>query len=312
MPKSKAKPVVHDSPESSLRWRGFPPPQDGLELDGQLRVYPIEAKGARHATFAWYVGHPVPEDDEQCRCIFYGELAGDQVHTWAKRKVVVDQKLYRDALNQLSAALKAIDRTRHLTIQTSLNIYVAAAQQHPWLRKHWVAPFDARQAGESLAIGIRKYTVLGMMWEGIYHIAVDGQTSVSHGDVAPGSFILLGGIEHMSRIYVVEDYASACTLYQLTQGQPVFCTMRRANMMAVAKAVRKYNPANPISIVAINDSDIGGESIRVANKVAADVGAYVTTPEEAGSYNDDVCRRANRLESATPANSVVVPINANP
>jgi phage/plasmid primase-like uncharacterized protein len=208
-----------------------------------------------------------------------------------------------------SALLEA--KSRHFEINMILNFYSKVEQRHPYLMQHRIAPNNARQMGDYLIVGVERLTPLGMMWSNVLQIDITGRQSFEYDEPTLGAFIRIGSVDHATRVYVCEDYPTACTIHQLTQGSSVFCALSQDNMLAVAQAVREAHPASPMTVVATNDSNIeDSPSIETANAVAQEVGAYVTSPLELGSYNDDVCRRASLLGQATPPEQVVVSVRA--
>jgi len=156
-----------------------------------------------------------------------------------------------------------------------------APASHPYLARKRIGAHGARRDGKSLAVPMRD--IDGKLW-GVQTVKPDGGKLFMSGGRVQGTFAAMGTLRPGEPVIIAEGFATAATMREAT-GLTVLAAFDSGNLMEVAQAVRKVDPARLIVMAADNDhhlprrpvplSNVGAEKAQAA---AAAVGGVVLMP----------------------------------
>jgi putative DNA primase/helicase len=128
-----------------------------------------------------------------------------------------------------------------------------ALENHPYLIKKKVKPFDIRQQGNNLLIPV--CSVLGE-FQSIQFINQQGDKWFSKGGKSKGGCHFIGKFSINNPILIAEGYATAYSVYEHT-GYLTIVAFNAMNLIPVAIDLRKHFPK--VEIIIAGDSDKTGK-----------------------------------------------------
>lgn len=165
----------------------------------------------------------------------------------------------RQAIRQQAEETKAKRQKEHdwrymLTSRKAVHAWRNSDQppaDFPYLLKKGIQPYGARFQGETLLVPL--YDVDGKLWN-IQRIFSDGNKRFMSWGKKRGLFTVLGAkLTGASTAYMVEGWATACTVAELEPGKPVIVAFDAGNLITVAGAVLGRFPGLQITLIADDD-----------------------------------------------------------
>lgn len=134
----------------------------------------------------------------------------------------------------------------------------SVSPEHPYVKAKKIVPVGAKQLGDKILLPLWREKRL----RGLQQIfsSKDEETGKDvilkiflAGSDIKGSYTLLGKLpEKPDVVFVVEGWATGCTVYEATQ-KPVFVAFNAGNIYPVVESIRKHFPEVKICIAADND-----------------------------------------------------------
>lgn len=158
------------------------------------------------------------------------------------------------------------------------------AANHPYITSHGIIPYGARQLKNLLLIPVYKGDVL----TGLQIIPPDGKKKFLTGTDKSGSYLAIKGKGKI--VYLVEGWADACKIHELT-GATVITCFDCGNMLLAGKVIRAKG-GNDYDMVFVADNDrltAGNPGVTKAAAAALATGAKLTIPVFPGEAGTDIC-----------------------
>ena len=153
---------------------------------------------------------------------------------------------------------------------------------HAYLVKKGIKPYGARQLKDMLLIPVYKSKVL----TGLQIIQPDGSKKFLTGTEKAGAYLAIKGKGRA--IYLVEGWATGCTVHELTDATVIVC-FDCGNLEAVAREIRAAGPEGDLVMVADNDRlTAGNPGLTKATAAARATGARLAIPIFPGDTGTDV------------------------
>lgn len=166
----------------------------------------------------------------------------------------------REAIRQQAGEAKAKRQREHdrryaATSRKAIQIWRNANQQpptdFPYLLKKGIQPHGARFHGESLLIPM--YDIDGKLWN-LQRIFSDGQKRFMAWGRKRSMFSVLGAkLTGAESAFMVEGWATACTVADMEPGKPVIVAFDAGNLITVAGSVLGKFPHLNITLIADDD-----------------------------------------------------------
>ena len=182
-----------------------------------------------------------------------------------------------------------------------------ADSSHPYLQAKGVKPHGLRQHGQALLIPARN--TAGEL-QTLQSIDESGNKKFFPGGKVAGAYCLIGEPQDGQALYIVEGYATAATIHEVT-GAAVAIAFNAGNLKPVAEALAEKHPESPLIIAADNDTRTDGnpglsKGREAAGAIDAPYALPVFTNGVGTDYNDlcntegrDAVRRCLAKEYAT-------------
>lgn len=264
---------------------GLTPP-DEIFLDGVLRRFKSGTKGqgGHGDKTGWYVAYSdgIPAGRFGCW------RSGDD-HSWRAdigRKITpVEEMAHARRMAEAKARRDdELKKSREVAADTVERIYSncgAAANEHPYLSRKGIAPNGARVTGDGRIV-VPLFGPDGVL-SSLQYISADGQKIYHPGGKTGGCFWWLGAVESSKRIYIAEGFATAATIFEVTE-TPCVVAYSASNLVPVCGTIRERYPDAQIVVVA--DHDASGVGQKYADQCAAKYGVKTVMPPMPGDAND--------------------------
>lgn len=228
---------------------------DVIQADGQPHRFSTSGKrGDKAGRYILHIDSGIPAGYFECH------RQGIK-HNWkAGRELVPNLTAEeREAIRQQTEEAKAKRQQEHdrrymTTSRKAVQIWRNATQpppDFPYLLKKGVQPHGARYQGESLLIPL--YDPTGKLWN-LQRIYSDGSKRFLSWGKKRGMFTALGAkLTGAASAFMVEGWATACTVVDMEPGQPVIVAFDAGNLITVAGAVLGRFPGLQITIIADDD-----------------------------------------------------------
>lgn len=156
------------------------------------------------------------------------------------------------------------------------------AADHPYVTGHGIIPYGARQLKEMLLIPLYKNQVL----TGLQVITPEGKRFLT-GTEKSGACLTING--SAQTIYLLEGWADACKVHELTGATCVVC-FDCGNLEAVAREIRTAWPDHDMVVIADNDRlTAGNPGVTHGRAAALATGARLAIPTFPGDEGKDIC-----------------------
>ena len=136
-----------------------------------------------------------------------------------------------------------------------------APASHPYLARKGIGAHGARRDGKNLAVPMRD--IDGKLW-GVQTVKPDGGKLFIAGGRVQGTFATLGELRPGEPVIIAEGFATAATMREAT-GLTVLAAFDSGNLMEVARAVRRVDPARLIVMAADNDHHLPRRPVPLPN-----------------------------------------------
>lgn len=261
-----------------------------LVADGTLHRFRVQGDkaGTRNGFYVLHAdGLPAAE---------FGSWKTGQRETWradiGRTCTADEERTHRERVAAMRVQ-RAEDekRQRAATAARAENLWNKASElvraDHPYLVAKRVRAFGLRQLGPSLVVPLQRDGAL----VGLQFIGADSSKRFLTGTPKSGAWHLIGEADSAPTIAIAEGYATAATVHGLS-GWPVAVAFDAGNLLAVAKALRRRNPAAELILAADDDrSTPGNPGLSKARQAAEAVGGLVCVPpfeptDEGTDWND--------------------------
>lgn len=255
---------------------GFSPP-GGFDLNGKLVRFARDAR-APHKKNAWYIGwqHFTTKTGEPYNIAIFGDWSTGDRHEFKANNIKLareDQEIVKKRLKEAREQAEAERRERQEETAKRAEKLVALMRPvaaSPYLEKKQITDLHGagtvmNDVGERLVIvPLRDET--GKLWS-VQRIFPDGSKRFLASGRVAGCFHVMGDLEDEA-VYLAEGFATAATIRQAT-GQTVLVCFNAANLIDVAKAVRRKWTNKSIIICGDDDAFTDGNPGRAKAEEAA-------------------------------------------
>jgi len=273
--------------QNQMQSSGFNPPE--IIADGKPHRFDIDKRGDHKGYYQLFTdGVPFG---------LYGSWAEQEPGTWLKwsaksEKSMTDAELkenkrrWKQAQIERQKELAESHRLAAIEAQKVWDTSTPASDDNAYLKTKGVRAHGIRQRGDDLIIPVR---IKGKL-SSIQTIQPDCTKLFQKDGAIAGGYYSIAGDDatNMTRIYIVEGYATGATIREAT-GDAVAVAFNAGNLKPVAKAIRAKFP--DIEIIIAGDTDKSGTGQKKARAAADVVGGKVVLPvfadDESGSdWND--------------------------
>ncbi len=255
----------------------------GLAFDGEIitdgRVHRFKSRGDKRAD-SWLVLHA-----DGVAAGAFGCWRTGQRHAWREERAsfatIADrQRFQRETAEAQKRRDTAIREAQAAAAERARKFWKRlgpANQNHPYLKTKGIAAHSARQFGSTLALPIHE--IAGGKLLNLQFISLVGDKRfLSRGRVKGCAIMLAEACENLSTILIAEGFATAATLREAVH-VPVAAALFAANLLAVARAVRKKYPKARIIICGDNDTETtGNPGLRYATEAANETRSVLAIP----------------------------------
>lgn len=255
-------------------------PLDLLPIpDGTIHRFRVP--GDKPGTLAgWYVLHL-----DGIACGAFGSWKAGGSRTWSSRQPT-DQHEARLIAQHIEQARRQREAEQHQRQQATAEYAnrlwseaQPAADDHPYLIRKRVKPYNLRQHGDVLLVPL----TYGGQLVNLQRIRPDGDKRFLFGGMVKAVSSLLGSVTNGQPLYVCEGWATGATIHADT-GAAVACAMNAGNLLAVGQQLQRQHP-DAVPIVAGDDDrqTEGNPGKTAAINVAATLGCGLVLPPWSGA-----------------------------
>lgn len=240
-------------------------------LDGKFYRFSLGGKKKKNG---WAVGRSFLIKGQEQAVVSFGNFkTGEKWHwqSWDKAMAVTSRfnsevaKIRKQLSDEIESAKLEEQKNTAIKYSKLFSDLLSESPLHPYLKKKSI---DQNYTA--------KIDLDGVLWVPIYDgdnlssiqkIWPDGSKKYIYGGKVQSCFCPIGDYKKSKIIYVVEGYATACTIFMATK-KPVIAAMSAGNLMPVITSINSINPAARIIIAADRDkSEVGEkEAIKCVDK----------------------------------------------
>ena len=248
---------------------------DQAQGDGELHRFHIEGdqSGSQNGWYVLYLDSPASGA--------FGSWKTGEVITWCSKKVVDASEAaeLRQRIEQVRHQRKAEREARQKSAaayaQRIWSSSPAADPAHPYLVRKCIPALNLRQSDGALLVPLYS----GGHLVNLQRINADGSKKFLYGGQIMGAYAVLGHLLKDEPMYIAEGWATAVTVYQITDGRPVAAAMTANNLKPVALALRAKYPDQQLIIAGDDDRMTDGNPGKThALAAAVAVGGTVLMP----------------------------------
>lgn len=218
---------------------------------------------------AWYVGHQWIYKDHPYKKLIFGDFkAGETEHTWTSYDKTLEKekdfsKTYQKQSEENTAKLKMEkQRMQKLCAEKWKPVYDKAdreyAHLHPYLNYKGVKNYSARVDDRgTLLIGMYDHERLVGAQTIFKDTAGDFIKRYTTGVKKIGAIHPLKSFKNAEYCYLVEGYATACSVQEANEKIPVIAAFDSGNLIHACNTIRFVNPTIKIIILADRDTKEG-------------------------------------------------------
>ena len=271
--------------QDAMRDAGLEPP-DTIYLDGKIHRFKSGTKGSPgHGDKpGWYIAFSdgIPAGR-------FGCWRAGLEQTWraevGRQLNQADEMSFARRMSEAKAARDIEQARKHEVVADVVGQIwaecIGASPDHPYLKRKGIKPHGARVTGDGRLV-VPLYDQDRTL-SSLQYIDNEGGKLYHPGGSTNGKFWWLGNLDEPGTIYLAEGYATAATIYQVTN-RPVVVGYSASNLVPVAGTLRHLHPTCDLVIVA--DNDKSGVGQRYAEQACAKHGARMVMPPDLGDVND--------------------------